>query len=60
MHIKYIIAKEYSHITSIREMKQVVLKIWNDFGDNRWNSLIESILNRIRAVIVTRGGTTPF
>jgi transposase len=59
-HIKHIIAKEYSHITSTKEMKRVVLKIWNDFGDDRWNSLIESMLDRIRAVIVARGGSTPF
>ena len=59
-YIKYIIAKEYSYITSIGEMKQVVLKIWNNFGNNKWNSLIESMSDRIRAVIIARGVTTPF
>ena len=60
MYIKHIIVKKYSHITFIKEIKQVVLKIWNNFGNDRCNSLIESMLNRIRVVIVARGGATPF
>jgi transposase len=33
-HMKNIIAKDYSHITSEKEMMRVVVKIWNEFEDN--------------------------
>ena len=56
MYIKHIIVKKYSHITFIKEIKQVVLKIWNNFGNDRCNSLIESMSNRSRAVIAAREG----
>jgi DDE superfamily endonuclease len=34
-HMKHRIAKEYAHITSVKMMKQVVIRIWDEFGDHR-------------------------
>jgi len=59
-HIKHRIAKEYSHITSVRAMKQVVINIWNEFEDDRWDHLIESMPDRIQAVIEAKGGSTRY
>ena len=59
-YIKHRIAKEYSHITSVRAMKQVVVNIWNEFEDHRWDDLIESMSDRIKAVIKAKGGSTSF
>jgi transposase len=59
-HMKDVIAKEYSHITSVIELKRVVVKLWNEFGDNQWNHLIESMPDRIRAVIAARDGSTRY
>jgi len=58
--MKHRIAKEYSHITSVKEMKRVVVCLWNEFRDDRWNKLIESMLERIQAVIAARGGSTKY
>ena len=49
-----------SHITSQKVMKAVVVRIWNDFEDQRWNHLVESMPERIQAVIKARGGSTRF
>ena len=57
-HIKHIISKEYTHITCQKVMKEVVVSIWNDFGDHKWNHLVESISERIQAVIKAKGGST--
>jgi transposase len=59
-HMKHIISTEYAHITSQKVMKAVVVRIWNDFEDQRWNHLVESMPERIQAVIKARGGSTRF
>jgi len=59
-HIKHIISKEYAHITSQKVIKEVVVSIWHDFGDHRWDHLVESMPERIQAVIKARGGPTHF
>jgi len=41
-------------------MRKVVVKLWNDFEDNRWNELIESMPKRIEEVIKARGGSTSY
>jgi len=41
-------------------MKQIVLKLWNEFADDRWDSLVESMPDRIQAVIDAKGGSTCF
>jgi hypothetical protein len=52
--------KEFGHITSMKAMKQVVINIWNEFEDGRWDYLIWSMPDRIQAVIKARHGSTPF
>ena len=42
-HMKHIILKEYAHIKSQKVMKGVVVSIWNDFEDHRWDHLMESM-----------------
>ena len=32
-HMEYILLKEYIHITSQKIMKEVVVSIWNNFGN---------------------------
>ena len=50
VHMKHGISKEFGHITSIKEMKHAVVGLWNDFGDHRWDHLIESMPSRIHSV----------
>src|SRR2546430_16927319 len=50
-HMKHLISKDYAHITSQDAMKQVVVRIWNEFEDHRWDHLVESMPERIQAVI---------
>ena len=59
-HIKHIISKEYAHITSLKVMRQVVVSIWNDFEHHKWDYLVESMPERIQAVIKAKGGSTQF
>ena len=59
-HMKHIISKEYTHITSQKVMKEVVVSLWNDFGDHKWDHLVESMSERIQAVIKAKGGSTRF
>ena len=59
-YIKDIIARDYAHITSVKTMKQVVIRLWNEFADNQWDNLIESMPDRVQAVIAARGGSTRY
>ena len=59
-HMKHIISKEYAHITSQKVMRQVVVSIWNDFGDHKWDHLVKSMPERIQAVIKAKGGSMQF
>src|ERR1700689_4234464 len=59
-HINHRISKEYGHITSVRAMTNMVISIWNEFKDHRWDHLIESMLDKIQAVIKAKGGSTKF
>jgi len=59
-HMKHRISKEYGHVTSLKIMKDVVVNIWNDFEDHKWDHLVESMPNRIQAVIKARGGWTHY
>jgi hypothetical protein len=58
--MKHCISKEYGHITSVKAMKQVVISIWNEFEDHRWDHLVESMPYRIQAVIRAKGGSLHF
>ena len=58
--MKHRISKEYDHITSLKAMRQVVISIWNEFEDHRWDHLIETMPDRIQAVIKAKGDCTIF
>ena len=58
--MKHRISKEYGHITSMKAMKQAVINIWNDFEDHKWDHLVESMPERIQAVIKAKGGPTRY
>jgi len=58
--MKHIISKKYAHITSLKVMRQVVVSIWNDFEHHKWDYLVESMPERIQAVIKAKGGSTRF
>jgi len=51
------ISKEYGHVTSVKIIKDLVA---NNFGDYSWNYFIESMSDRIRAVIKAKGGSTSY
>ena len=59
-HMKHRISKEYGHVTSVKVMKEMVINIWNEFEDHQWNYLVESMPDRIQAVIKARGVPTPY
>ena len=59
-YIKHQILKEYSHITSVNVIQRAVLCLWDEFEDHRWDYLIESMPNRIQAVIEAKSGSTSY
>ena len=54
------ITRYHSHITSQAQMRRVVEEMWNNFLDNQWDGLIESMPARIKAVIKAKGGSTRY
>jgi len=58
--MKHRIANEYSYITSVKAMRHAVLHLWEEFGDHRWDHLIESMPERIQAVIKAKGDSTSY
>jgi transposase len=59
-YMKDIIAKDYAHISSVQEMKRIVLHLWEQFKDDQWDNLVESMKRRMDAVIAANGGSTGF
>jgi len=59
-YMKRQITEKYKHITSQVEMRRIVLEMWNSFSDDHWNGLIESMPQRIKAVIAAKGGPTRY
>jgi hypothetical protein len=55
--MKDIIAKDYAHISSVEEMKRIVLHVWGQFKDEQWDKLIESMPERMHAA---NGGSTEY
>ena len=55
-YIKDIIAKDYSEVSSEKEMKKIVRKLWEEFPSDKWDHLIESMPDRMQRVIKARGG----
>ena len=58
--MKDIIARDYANISSTEEMKRIVKRLWDNFEDGRWDKLIESLPDRIAAVIRAKGGSTRY
>jgi len=59
-YMKDIIARDYAEVSSVQEMKIIVQRIWDHFGDEEWDKLIESMPERMEAVIAAGGGSTRF
>ena len=59
-YMKDIIAKDYAHISSVQEMKRIVQHLWEQFKDDEWDKLIESMSERMRAVRKAKGGSIGF
>ena len=58
--MKEIIAKNYATISSAEEMKRIVKRMWDNFKDREWDKLIESLPERMAAVIASKGGSTRY
>lgn len=59
-YMKDQITRYYSHITSQAEMQRVVLEMWKNFMDTKWDGLIASMPARMKAVIAAKGGPTRY
>lgn len=59
-YIKKIIARDYADISSVEEMKRIVLALWKGFTDTQFDFLINSMVDPIKAVIAAGGGATRF
>ena len=49
--MKDIIVRNYVEVSSVKEMKIIVKRIWDHFKDKKWDNLIESMSERMEAVI---------
>ena len=58
--MKDIIAKDYAHISSMQEMKRIVQHLWEQFKDDEWDKLIESMSKRMYAVKKAKERSTGF
>ena len=59
-YMKDIIAKDYAHISSMQEMKRIIQHLWEQFKDDEWDKLIESMLERMHVVKKAKRGSTGF
>src|SRR5579871_6268356 len=59
-YMKEIIARDYTDVSSVVEMQRIVWDMWENFTDEEWNKLIESMPDRMAAVIAARGGSTRY
>ena len=59
-YMKDIIARDYAQVSSAEEMKRIVREIWEQFSNDQWDKLIESMPERMEAVIAVKGGSTRF
>src|SRR5579862_2294299 len=59
-YMKDIIARDYGEVSSVKEMKRIVRDMWESFEDGRWDKLIESLPERMAAVIAVKGGSTRY
>ena len=59
-YMKDVIARDYAEVSSAQEMKIIVKRMWDHFMDEEWDKLIESMPERMEAVIAAGGGSTGF
>ena len=59
-YMKDIIARDYANISSAEEMKRIVKGIWDNFKDGEWDKLIQSLPDRMAAVIAAKGGSIKY
>ena len=55
--MKDTVAKNYAEISSVQELKRIVQMLWDDYPDDKWDSLIESMPDKMRKVIAAKGGS---
>ena len=58
--MKDVIAKDYGEVSSAVEMKRIVWDMWGQFSNNQWDNLIDSMSERMEAVIAAKGGSTRY
>ena len=56
-NMKDVIAKDFSEVSSVQKMKEIVLKKWKDYSDDKWDALIESMPDKMKKVIAAKGGS---
>ena len=49
---------KYMYITSKPEMQRIAMEMWENFRDDKWNRIIESMPARMKTVIKAKGGPT--
>ena len=59
-YMKDIIARDYGEVSSAVEMKRIVQDIWEQFSNNQWDILIDSMPERMEAVIAAQGRSTRY
>jgi len=59
-HIKHRLAKEHPYVTSAKELKDIIMCMWEEFGDDQFNHLVESMPRRIAAIIKAKGGSIKY
>ena len=59
-YMKDIIARDYGEVSSAVEMKRIVRDMWEQFSNNQWDILIDSMPERMKAVIAAKGGSTRY
>jgi transposase len=55
--MKDIIAEDYAEVSSVQELKWIVQRLWNDYPDDKWDSLIESMPDKMKKLVAARGGS---
>ena len=55
--IKDTIAKDYSEVSSVQEMKRIVQWLWESYLDDKWDMLIKSMPEKMKSVITAKGGS---
>jgi transposase len=58
--MKHEITTKYMYVTSKAEMQRIAMEMWENFGDDKWNGIIASMPERMKAVIKAKGGHTRY